>query len=89
MCRSARPHTVGRYVLFTISRLLSCSCLGQVWVPLATTQGGLVASVNRGCRAISEGSQGGAKAELVDDCVTKAPCIVMPDARLALELKQV
>lgn len=83
MYRRSRPHAVG------LPRLISRSCLGQVWIPLATTQGGLVASVNRGCRAISEGSYGGARAELVNDCVTKAPCVVMPDARLALELKQV
>lgn len=61
----------------------------QVWVPLATTEGGLVASINRGCAAIRNGGYGGARAELVDDGITRAPCIVMPDIHLALELKQV
>ena len=61
----------------------------QVWVPLATTEGGLVASVNRGCLAISKGGYGGARTEVVDDGITRAPCIAMPDIHLAFELKQV
>ncbi|CAM9997340.1 unnamed protein product [Sphacelaria rigidula] len=61
---------------------------GQVWVPLATTEGGLVASINRGCAAIRHGGYGGARAALVDDGITRSPCIVMPDIHLALELKQ-
>lgn len=58
-------------------------------MPLATTEGGLVASVNRGCAAIRQGGYGGARTVLVDDGITRAPCIVMPDIHLALELKQV
>lgn len=48
-----------------------------------------MASINRGCSAISNGGYGGARTELVDDGITRAPCIAMPDIRLALELKQV
>ena len=60
-----------------------------MWVPLATTEGGLVASVNRGCLAISKGGYGGARTEVVDDGITRAPCIAMPDIHLAFELQQV
>ncbi|CAN0107747.1 unnamed protein product [Ectocarpus sp. 4 AP-2014] len=69
----------------------------KVWIPLATTEGGLVASVNRGCLAISEGGDGGgwrsstiggARTEVLDDGVTRAPCIAMPNIRLASELRR-
>ncbi len=78
-----------------------CACARacvKVWIPLATTEGGLVASVNRGCLAISSGEggsggwgggRGGARTELLDDGVTRAPCIAMPDIRLASELRRV
>lgn len=58
-------------------------------MPLATTEGGLVASVNRGCAAISRGGYGGARTQVIDDGITRAPCIAMPDIHLAYELKQV
>lgn len=49
----------------------------------------MVASVNRGCSVIRSGAYAGARTELVDDGITRSPCIAMPDIHLALELKQV
>ncbi len=43
----------------------------ELWVPLATTEGALVASVNRGCRAITEA--GGAEVFVEDVGITRAP----------------
>lgn len=45
--------------------------------------------MNRGCLAISKGGYGGARTEVVDDGITRAPCIAMPDIHLAFELLQV
>lgn len=56
-----------------------------VYVPMATTEGCLVASTNRGAKAISAG--GGAHAEIVRDGITRAPCIRMPSAMEAARLK--
>jgi hydroxymethylglutaryl-CoA reductase (NADPH) len=44
---------------------------GSFYLPLATTEGALVASVNRGCRAITEA--GGADVRLLHDGMTRAP----------------
>ena len=43
----------------------------ELWVPLATTEGALVASVNRGCRALREA--GGAIVRVEDVGITRAP----------------
>ncbi|TNF70861.1 MAG: 3-hydroxy-3-methylglutaryl-CoA reductase, partial [Acidobacteria bacterium] len=43
----------------------------EIYVPLATTEGALVASVNRGCRAIREA--GGAVVRVEDVGMTRAP----------------
>ncbi len=56
---------------------------GEYYVPLATTEGALVASVNRGCSAITE--SGGAHARIVKDAMTRAPVFKLPSARKALE----
>ncbi|GAA5261421.1 hydroxymethylglutaryl-CoA reductase (NADPH) [Methanocalculus sp. MC3] len=42
-----------------------------VWLPLATTEGALVASVNRGCSAITKA--GGAEVRILRDGMTRAP----------------
>ncbi|XP_074605751.1 3-hydroxy-3-methylglutaryl-coenzyme A reductase 2-like [Brevipalpus obovatus] len=42
-------------------------------IPMATTEGCLVASTNRGCRAIMQ--SGGVRSELVADGMTRAPCV--------------
>ncbi|MFA5346882.1 MAG: hydroxymethylglutaryl-CoA reductase (NADPH) [Methanoregula sp.] len=44
---------------------------GSFYLPLATTEGALVASVNRGCSAISKA--GGAHARILHDGMTRAP----------------
>ena len=56
-----------------------------VFVPMATTEGCLVASTNRGCKAITQG--GGATAVIVRDGITRAPCVRMPSAHQAAHLK--
>jgi hydroxymethylglutaryl-CoA reductase (NADPH) len=44
---------------------------GRCWLPLATTEGALVASVNRGCSIITR--SGGAEVRVVADRMTRAP----------------
>jgi hydroxymethylglutaryl-CoA reductase (NADPH) len=44
---------------------------GEYYLPLATTEGALVASVNRGCSAISRA--GGAETRIFQDAMTRAP----------------
>ena len=44
---------------------------GNYWLPLATTEGALVASVNRGCSAITKA--GGAEVRVLHDGMTRAP----------------
>lgn len=57
----------------------------SVFVPMATTEGCLVASTNRGAKAISQG--GGATAVIVRDGITRAPCVRMKSAQEACHLK--
>ena len=54
-------------------------------IPMATTEGCLIASTHRGCKAISE--SGGATSVLYNDGMTRAPLIRMPSAKRAAELK--
>jgi hydroxymethylglutaryl-CoA reductase (NADPH) len=56
-----------------------------VYLPMATTEGCLVASTNRGCKAISLGS--GAFSSIVRDGITRAPCLRLPSAMEAAALK--
>lgn len=57
---------------------------GEFYIPLATTEGALVASVNRGCSALT--AAGGVKTTLIDDKMTRAPLLKCPDARRAREV---
>jgi hydroxymethylglutaryl-CoA reductase (NADPH) len=54
---------------------------GDFWLPLATTEGALVASVNRGCSAITE--SGGANAVVLDSKQTRAPLFRVAGVREA------
>lgn len=58
----------------------------SLYVPMATTEGCLVASTNRGCKAIS--ASGGCRALLLKDAITRAPCIRFPTASRAADLKK-
>lgn len=57
----------------------------SVFVPMATTEGCLVASTNRGAKAITQG--GGARAAILRDGITRAPCVRMATAMDAAQLK--
>jgi hydroxymethylglutaryl-CoA reductase (NADPH) len=50
---------------------------GEFYIPLATTEGALVASVNRGCKAIT--SAGGALVRIFNDEMTRAPVFAVAD----------
>ena len=50
---------------------------GEFYIPLATTEGALVASVNRGCKAIT--SAGGAIVRIFNDEMTRAPVFAVAD----------
>jgi len=54
---------------------------GEFYVPLATTEGTLVASYNRGMKIIHE--CGGVKTTVVDDAMQRAPVFHFADARQA------
>ena len=56
----------------------------EVVVPLAHTEGGLTASVQRGARAVAE--SGGFRTHVVADRITRASCFVCRDASDALTL---
>ncbi|XP_031156308.1 3-hydroxy-3-methylglutaryl-CoA reductase a isoform X1 [Sander lucioperca] len=57
----------------------------QFQVPMATTEGCLVASTNRGCRAIALG--GGASCRILADSMTRGPVVRLPSACQAAEVK--
>jgi hydroxymethylglutaryl-CoA reductase (NADPH) len=56
---------------------------GTFYVPLATTEGTLVASYNRGMRVLNKA--GGVKVTVVDDAMQRAPVFIFEDARQALK----
>ena len=51
--------------------------MGDFYLPLATTEGALVASANRGCSVI--GSSGGANVRIFQDVMTRAPVFKLDD----------
>jgi hydroxymethylglutaryl-CoA reductase (NADPH) len=57
--------------------------VGDFLVPLATTEGTLVASYNRGMRLLTE--CGGVKTTVVEESMQRAPAFVFDDARAARE----
>jgi hydroxymethylglutaryl-CoA reductase (NADPH) len=56
------------------------------FVPMATVEGCLVASTHRGCKALGKGS--GVNAVLLNDGMTRGPCVQMPTARRSADLKE-
>ncbi|MFY9638061.1 MAG: hydroxymethylglutaryl-CoA reductase (NADPH) [Methanobacterium sp.] len=58
---------------------------GDYYVPLATSEGALIASVNRGCSVIK--SAGGVTARIIDDKMTRAPVIKTKSISEALKIK--
>ena len=54
---------------------------GEFHIPLATAEGSLVASYNRGMKALREA--GGVKTTILDDAMQRAPAFVFEDAREA------
>jgi NADP-dependent 3-hydroxy-3-methylglutaryl-CoA reductase len=57
----------------------------QVYFPMATTEGCLIASTSRGCRAISQA--GGATSVLIANGITRAPLVRLPSIVEAAKLK--
>ena len=55
------------------------------YVPMATTEGCLVASTNRGCRAVA--SSGGVRTAVNGDGMTRGPVVRMPSASEASSVK--
>ena len=58
---------------------------GEFLIPLATAEGTLVASYNRGMKVINE--SGGAVCTVVEDCMQRAPVFIFEDARGARDFK--
>lgn len=58
---------------------------GEFYVPLATTEGTLVASYNRGMKALN--LSGGVTCTVVDDCMQRAPVFVFDSAREARDFR--
>ncbi|AMD17641.1 3-hydroxy-3-methylglutaryl-CoA reductase [Methanobrevibacter sp. YE315] len=61
-------------------------CKREVFIPLATSEGALVASINRGASTIT--ASGGANARVVSDIMTRAPAIKCEGVSDALNIKQ-
>jgi len=57
---------------------------GEFYIPLATTEGALVASAHRGCSVIT--SCGGANVRIIDDKMTRAPVFRVKDITGAQKL---
>lgn len=58
----------------------------KIHIPMATTEGCLVASVARGCKAVNAG--GGATTVLIADGMTRGPCVEFPTIIEAGQCKQ-
>ncbi len=59
---------------------------GEFYVPMATSEGTLVASYSRGMRLTREA--GGIKTSVIDDAMQRAPVFIFSDARYAREFGQ-
>ena len=61
-------------------------CKREVFIPLATSEGALVASINRGASTIT--ASGGVNTHVMSDIMTRAPIIKTNDAGQAIKIKQ-
>lgn len=59
---------------------------GEFYIPLATTEGSLVASYNRGMKLLR--AAGGVKTTVGDDAMQRAPVFIFEDAREALKFSR-
>jgi hydroxymethylglutaryl-CoA reductase (NADPH) len=64
-------------------RIIGEHARGDFYIPLATTEGTLVASYNRGMRLLTE--CGGVKTTVVEDSMQRAPVFILADALEARE----
>ena len=62
-------------------RMIGEHAQGDFYVPMATTEGTLVASYNRGMRLLAE--CGGVRATVVDEAMQRSPVFTFPDALAA------
>ncbi|MDL2247087.1 hydroxymethylglutaryl-CoA reductase (NADPH), partial [Methanobrevibacter sp. OttesenSCG-928-K11] len=61
-------------------------CNREVYVPLATSEGALVASINRGCSTIT--LSGGVNTNVISDSMTRAPVIKASSSSEAIKVKR-
>lgn len=61
------------------------SAKGEFLIPLATTEGTLVASYNRGIKLLN--ACGGVKCTVQDDAMQRAPCFIFTDATEAVKFR--
>ena len=62
------------------------NCKREVYIPLATSEGALVASINRGASTIT--ASGGVNVHVLSDIMTRAPVIKTENATQSMEIKQ-
>ena len=58
----------------------------SVMIPMATTEGALVASTHRGCRAMNQ--SGGVRTVVVDKGMTRGPVVKFPSAARSAFFKE-
>ena len=81
------PVSLGEYTLDDAGAVVETGRLDdEVFVPLAHTEGGLTASLQRGIRAVAE--SGGFRTHVLADRITRASCFVCADAEEAIRLSR-